>query len=137
MISSKHINGKSNIIIRSHNNFANYYRSGANSNRNRRKSVEENIAHNFKKKPQSLINRFESFGIIKLDEIIQDELKIQNTTPISNHKLRNVAIDRDSKSTNNRSKGRKLTETTEQNSTHADLLQKYYNKANESYKVLV
>ena len=71
MISSKHINGKSNIIIRSHINFANYYRSGGSSNRNRRKSVEENIAHNFKKKPVSLINRFESFGkISNLDDII-------------------------------------------------------------------
>ena len=95
MISSKHINGKSNIIIRSHNNFANYYRSGANSNRNRRKSVEENIANNFKKKPVSLMNRFESFGNIKLDQIIRDELK--NASPMSNKVLRNLPSKRESK----------------------------------------
>ena len=78
MISSKHINGKSNIIIRSHNSFAYNHRNGAQPNGNRRKSVEENIANNFKKKPVSLISRFESFGkISNLDEIIQDELKIQ------------------------------------------------------------
>ena len=75
MISSKHINGKSNIIIRSHNNFSNSHRYG--NNGVRRKSVEENIAQNFKKKPVSLISRFESFGkISKLEEIIQDELRL-------------------------------------------------------------
>ena len=69
MISSRDLNGKSNVLIRNHNNFAQTHRiTSPNLPINRKKSVEENIAKNFKPKPVSLMSRFESFGkISKLD----------------------------------------------------------------------
>ena len=149
MISSRDLNGKSNVLIRNHNHFANTHRiTSPNLPTNRKKSVEENIAKNFKQKPVSLMSRFESFGkISKLDQIIQQEMGIRSNasspkSPMSNKTLKKI-ISSNQNSNKNLIKAQKILNINENSEEKLNtenneiLLQKYYNKANESYKVLV